>query len=399
MLGNRGMVVISVHRVLQVVRDFEASGGASLGLVAWELALEEDDVVPAWDRATALGLLERAATDPVHREELWRLSTLGWAELGVGPDDDRRRVTVVNQLGILDRIGDPGLEAITRIGSFLTDGSATAVHIFDERYQRRVAAVNAPLEAHPAHDAMCMLVVDTGEAIVCDDAVADPRFSYTSFIKGDEPVRFYASVPLRTSADGTVVGSLCAFDTVTRSLSEDQLSLFEDLARQAITHIEYARLAIDLGHLATHDPLTGVANRLLLPDRLEQALARLERFGGEVLLVLLDVEDFSRMRVERGHEVCDAMLIDVARRLGEVVSAGDTVARLDDDEFALVVELADGAIASDVIDRIRAAVAPPVAFDGEQLPLALGLGFATAAAREDAGAVLARARAALSADG
>ena len=59
------------------------------------------------------------------------------------------------RLGILDRIGDPALTAITRIGSHLMGGCPVAVNIFDERYQRRVAAVHAPLEKHPARDTMC----------------------------------------------------------------------------------------------------------------------------------------------------------------------------------------------------------------------------------------------------
>jgi diguanylate cyclase (GGDEF)-like protein len=395
------MAVVSVHRVLQVVRDFEFAGGASLGLVAWELTLDEADVVAAWDRARALELIKPGKYDEPHDEQLWRLSSRGWAELDVDPGADSHRVTILDRLAILDRIDDPGLDAIVRIGSFLTDGSAVAVHIFDDRYQRRIAAVNAPLGAHPAHDAMCRVVVDSGQPIVLEDAVDDERFASISWVGGDEPVRFYASLPLRTSDDGTVVGTLCAFDTVSRELSGDQLALFEQLAQQAVAHIEYARLAIDLAHLATHDALTGTANRLLLPDRLEQALARRQRFGGEVLLVLLDVDGFTAFNERHGRAAGDAVLREVASRLGSTVHAGDTVARIGDNEFALVIELGgDAAVASDeMLARVRQAVSAPVVHGDRELAIAVAFGSAVAVDGEDAGALLASARAELTGDG
>jgi diguanylate cyclase (GGDEF)-like protein len=214
-------------------------------------------------------------------------------------------------------------------------------------------------------------------------------------------VRFYASLPLRTSDDGTVVGTLCAFDTVSRELSGDQLALFEQLAQQAVAHIEYARLAIDLAHLATHDALTGTANRLLLPDRLEQALARRQRFGGEVLLVLLDVDGFTAFNERHGRAAGDAVLREVASRLGSTVHAGDTVARIGDNEFALVIELGgDAAVASDeMLARVRQAVSAPVVHGDRELAIAVAFGSAVAVDGEDAGALLASARAELTGDG
>jgi hypothetical protein len=75
-------VEISVQRVLGVVRDFESSGGASLGLVAWELSVEEEHVGAAWGRAVADALLAPLGVDPINLEELWRLTERGWEELG-----------------------------------------------------------------------------------------------------------------------------------------------------------------------------------------------------------------------------------------------------------------------------------------------------------------------------
>ena len=73
------MAKISVQRVLEVVGDFDQTGGASLGLVAWELSVHEERVIDAWERAQADDLIKPAGNDPLHGEQMWRLTVGGWA--------------------------------------------------------------------------------------------------------------------------------------------------------------------------------------------------------------------------------------------------------------------------------------------------------------------------------
>jgi hypothetical protein len=70
---------ISLQQVLEVVGDFDESGGASVGLAAWELFVEEQRVARAWEQAEAEGLLRRAGRDVSDGERLWRLTAGGWA--------------------------------------------------------------------------------------------------------------------------------------------------------------------------------------------------------------------------------------------------------------------------------------------------------------------------------
>jgi hypothetical protein len=70
---------ISVQRVLEVMADFDESGGASMGLVAWELYVPEQAVVVAWDQAVANGWLQPAGHDSANDEQLWRLTLSGRA--------------------------------------------------------------------------------------------------------------------------------------------------------------------------------------------------------------------------------------------------------------------------------------------------------------------------------
>jgi hypothetical protein len=68
---------VSTQQVLEVAAEFDEFGGASLGLTAWELCVDEELVVPAWQQATSHGLLRPAGRDS--QERLWRLSAAGWA--------------------------------------------------------------------------------------------------------------------------------------------------------------------------------------------------------------------------------------------------------------------------------------------------------------------------------
>jgi diguanylate cyclase (GGDEF)-like protein len=291
---------------------------------------------------------------------------------------------------LLDRAGDPALTALTRVAAFITGAAAAAVHVFDEEHQHRIAGVGAPLGTHPREDAMCRLVVEGGRRIVTSDATADPRFRSSSSVEGPEPVRFYASVPLH-ALDGTVLGSLCSWDTRERVLGDEQLARLEDLAEQLVARIELGRLALDLGHAASHDPLTGAVNRLVLADRLGQAFARRMRHGGEVLVGVVDVGSFQQISETLGHDAGDEVLVAVARRLLAATRAGDTVARLGGDEFAFVAELGTGVDAGVVVGRIELALAEPFIFAGAVRPLAVTVGAAIAQPGDDVRGALGRA--------
>jgi len=93
-----------------------------------------------------------------------------------------------------------------------------------------------------------------------------------------------------------------------------------------------------LSHLAYHDSLTGLPNRLLLADRLEMALLRSRREHSYVAVLFLDLDGFKEINDTYGHETGDVLLVSIARRLDEAVREQDTVARLGGDEFILLFE-------------------------------------------------------------
>jgi diguanylate cyclase (GGDEF)-like protein len=129
--------------------------------------------------------------------------------------------------------------------------------------------------------------------------------------------------------------------------------------------------------LALYDALTGLANRRLFHDRLEQAFLSAQRSGTAFSLMLLDLDRFKEINDTLGHQTGDAVLEDLAGRLTGVARASDTVARLGGDEFALVLSGAqDGASALFVAERIRRALEEPFSFDGLSLQLETSIGIA-----------------------
>lgn len=101
---------------------------------------------------------------------------------------------------------------------------------------------------------------------------------------------------------------------------------------------EVARATAQLRHQAQHDPLTGLANRMLLEDILTRCLARAERYKNHFAVLLIDINDFKPVNDTYGHGVGDALLVAIANRIQQHVRKVDTVARIGGDEFVVVLE-------------------------------------------------------------
>lgn len=132
-----------------------------------------------------------------------------------------------------------------------------------------------------------------------------------------------------------------------------------------------------LARMALHDPLTGLANRALLNDRLEHELTELGSKGGVVAIVLADVDELKLVNDEYGHAVGDQLLTTAAHELLSVVGPGDTVARLGGDEFVVITRATDLRAARDLRDRVAQALRTTVVAGGHRLKMRASVGFAT----------------------
>ena len=146
------------------------------------------------------------------------------------------------------------------------------------------------------------------------------------------------------------------------------------------------RLESKLIHDALHDPLTGLANRVLLRDHLERALARQGRSPGTVALLFVDLDDFKRINDTYGHATGDQILGQVAERLVSAVRADDVVGRQSGDEFAVLLgRVRDDTEAIAAAERILRELRRPIQFGARSIVVGGSIGIALAA-EHDAGA-------------
>ena len=135
------------------------------------------------------------------------------------------------------------------------------------------------------------------------------------------------------------------------------------------------RVQSQLAHQAVHDPLTGLANRVLMMDRLTQALLRMDRLPGRLAVLFIDVDYFKRINDRFGHEAGDEVLRVVAARLTDASRRTDTVSRFGGDEFVM---LCDKLRAEEdvrvIVDRVIRAMNQPIPYEGSNLKISTSVG-------------------------
>ncbi|MFJ1758546.1 putative bifunctional diguanylate cyclase/phosphodiesterase [Kitasatospora sp. NPDC088134] len=152
----------------------------------------------------------------------------------------------------------------------------------------------------------------------------------------------------------------------------------------------------ELTHLAFHDPLTGLANRVLFQDRATHALDRAERTGTVTGVLFVDLDDFKAVNDTRGHAVGDELLLAVAHRLSGALRSSDTAARLGGDEFAVLVENALAPADVDAVaDSLLALFAEPFELGTGAARVSASIGAATTEDSSDITELLAHADLAL----
>ena len=166
----------------------------------------------------------------------------------------------------------------------------------------------------------------------------------------------------------------------------------QDITERRRAEQDLRELTAVLTERAVRDPLTGLANRALLEERLRAALARDSRSGESTGVLFLDLDGFKEVNDTHGHAVGDAVLRAVATRLASVVRPSDTVARLGGDEFVILVEGARPTAVEALVPRVQAALRAPVAVSGQELLVGVSIGVALSErGSDDPGRLLSRA--------
>lgn len=180
-------------------------------------------------------------------------------------------------------------------------------------------------------------------------------------------------------------GALGALLVAGRTFDRAEQRLFETLAQQSGSMLGRDRLGrevrelqvlrAELEHRAFHDPLTGLANRMLFTDRLRHALTRRQ---GSVAVLYIDLDDFKPINDTLGHEAGDLVLRTVGERLDQALRSEDTPARLGGDEFAVLLLDIGEREALIVAERLLATLRAPIGFEGREVAVGASVGLALA---------------------
>ncbi len=191
-------------------------------------------------------------------------------------------------------------------------------------------------------------------------------------LRGAEPGGLAARLYLSRQIAIALSGSTAVFEARKSAPDGTTIDIEIYLNRVALKSAAYIQAIVrdvtalkryqeQLERIAHYDPLTGLPNRLLRADRLNQAIARAARTGAHVAVVFLDLDGFKDINDHYGHEVGDGLLIEVAKHLQEALRTEDTLARVGGDEFvALIVDLMRPEECISVLDRLLHAAAVPV---------------------------------------
>lgn len=260
------------------------------------------------------------------------------------------------------------------------------------------AAPNLPSEYVAAIDGLrigpnvgsCGTAAFLNRSVVVEDIESDPRWAEYREIARRCGFRAAWSTPIRDTTGG-VLGTIALYASEPRAPRPEEEQLVELATQLAALALERWRESEELRHRAFHDSLTGLANRLLFLDRVEHALARVERDGGGLAVLFIDLDDFKRVNDTWGHAAGDLILQELAQRLSSHVRAGDTVARFAGDEFTVLLEgVTNSEEVQGIAERLLRALDRP--FDLQdtfvRLSLSIGAALATAAPYPDSGTLL-----------
>ncbi len=190
------------------------------------------------------------------------------------------------------------------------------------------------ISANPAVEGICQValreVLGQNVSALCGND--RPLLEEEAWLKADTVGGWHGEVQICRS-DGSLVSLWVNVDRVQPETDSPRhyVMLMNDISELHASRKE-------LEKLATHDPLTGLPNRILFQDRLEQALARAVRTGRSGALFFMDLDRFKTINDSLGHQVGDRLLQAVADRISAHLRRGDTLARMGGDEFTLIVE-------------------------------------------------------------
>lgn len=295
-------------------------------------------------------------------EEKWVL------ERGIGRRDGRGRRIIEGYLeDITDRVMSQIQLAETEL-RYRSIFENSVVGMFQSTENGRYIAANqalASLYRYPTPEALVTSLDNIGRSLYVDPARRD---DFKRAIQSNGRVVDFESEVI--CCDGSRIWISENAHAVRNANGE--LMYYEGIVEDITERHRYQLL---LQHQATHDPLTGLPNRNLLGDRLQQAIRGAMQRGGQVALAFVDLDNFKVINDSLGHAVGDQLLVEIARRLRSALRTSDTIVRYGGDEFVLIIgEQTERAAIGLVLERVQEAILASLELAGHSLRVGCSIG-------------------------
>lgn len=296
------------------------------------------------------------------------------------PDNETGRMAAVRALEILDSAPEPEFEAITRIAARLFGTPMAVVSVMDSDRQWFKSRLGLDLPEIARRDALCSLTlaqpVTHHQPLVIPDLWQDTRTMHNPLVTGTSKWRFYAGAPL-FDAFGHGVGTVAVMDTEPRAFNMAQRHALSDLAQMALKAMEGRLSSLTLARSGHTDPLTGLSGRSQFDLALTVELRHAMRTGEPFTLLSTALDGLQTVADGFGPEAAEEVLRQVSQRLSQQVRLGDVLARLDHDEFAVVMRHGDQSSAEMLVARMVNAVKEPITLQsGDTVGVGISVGIA-----------------------
>lgn len=267
---------------------------------------------------------------------------------------------------------------VERIPSFTNaEGAIVEYTEGDEMVYRGASGFAAPLVGTRVkrEASLSGLCVRLGQVLRSDDVILDPRVDAAPY--GEVGVRSMVVAPLKH--DGAAVGVLKIVSTVTHAFTARDVRVLELMSELIAAAMYYAARneTSALYQQATHDSLTGLANRSLFFDRLRHRVSPGRRQLEPLGILIVDMDGLKRINDTYGHRAGDAAIREIALRISRIPRKSDIVARLGGDEFGVILgEISDRNDLLTIVERVSEQTDQPFRFEGRTLNLTASIGYA-----------------------
>ena len=331
-----------------------------------------------------------------------------------GDTNDRHesdRLRAVRRYEALDTPSDETFDRITALTARILQVPIAIISIVDSDRVWFMSRHGVNVRQVPRNEALCASAIVRSTPWIVNDARLDALTFLHPWVIGTFGLRFYAAASLTTN-DGFNVGTLCVIDKQPRRISHTNVAILQDLASLVMHQMELrldVRCALKMDdtlleqsrrekrraeHLANHDALTGLGNRRKFDDAFSVEVNRLQRHGGGLCAMMVDIDHFKQINDRHGHAIGDEVLATFGELLGRQMRPTDLVARVGGEEFIVLMPHTGVWEAWATAERLRIVLADQ-RLSTLRIPITVSIGVAQLETGEDRDSLLRRADSAL----